>query len=79
MTVSADVVDALRNFKRIRFEMSTQAGLREGKALVTEIQKACPFPLCYVQRLGSCPELIIWRFTTREEAMQGHEVTRHHC
>lgn len=78
-TVSQDVIDALRAFRKVRIQMPGQDSLADGRKLVNSIQEACNFPLCYVQRLGEEPEVIIWRFTDTREAMKGHEVRQHEC
>jgi hypothetical protein len=79
MSVSPEVVEGLKNWRKVRVVMPQADGLREGKVLVERIQAACPFPLCYVQRLGNEPQVLIWRFQTHQEAMQGHEVRVYEC
>ena len=79
MSAHPKVVESLKCFRRVRIQMPECDGLREGRELVNRIQEQCTFPLCYVQRLGTSPELLIWRFRDNDHAMEGYKVSNYAC
>ena len=79
MSAHPKVVESLKCFRKVRIQMPERDGLRESRELVNRIQKQCNFPLCYVQRLGTNPELIIWRFRDNAHAMEGFQVSNYAC
>lgn len=79
MSVQPDVVEALTCYRTIRIEMPESDGLKEGREMINRIQEQCPFPLAYVQRLGTDPVVFVWRYRSMEHAMEGHEVADYAC
>lgn len=76
MTISPDIVEGLASFRRLKIAMPERDTLKDGRELVTTIQLSCPFPLCYVQRLGKDPAVMVWRVRDGNHAMEGYTVER---
>lgn len=77
--ISPDIVEGLANFHRIKIAMPETDTLKDGRDLVIKLQMDCGFPLCYVQRLGQDPAVIVWRFRDSSHAMEHYHVQRHHA
>jgi hypothetical protein len=77
MAISPDIVEGLAAFRRLKIAMPARDTLKDGRDLVTVIQMECPFPLCYVQRLGCDPAVMIWRVRDEAHAMEGYTVGRY--
>ena len=73
MTSDSPLVQALWAGHKVRIAMPETDGLDDGREVVRKLQALVPFRLCYLQRLGADPALVVWRSNGVRQDMQGYE------